>query len=181
MLKNTKPKISIETTTELSALDIVELCDATEEAIYAGGGFGWLNSPQRSILENYWKGVLLIPDRILILAKIDNVIAGSCQIVRPQKNNEAQAFACQLTTFFLAPWARGYGLAQLLVAEAEDFAKSEGYKIINLDVRSTQDRAINAFKARGFRRFGKNPYYAIVNDDFVPGVYFTKILQDIKK
>ena len=24
-------------------------------------------------------------------------------------------------------------------------------------------------------------YYAIVNDDFVPGVYFTKILQDIKK
>ena len=181
MFKNTKPKISLETTTELSALDIVELCDATEEAIHAGGGFGWLNSPQRSILENYWKGVLLIPDRILILAKIDNVIAGSCQIVRPQKNNEAQAFACQLTTFFLAPWARGYGLAQLLVAEAEDFAKSEGYKILNLDVRSTQDRAINAFKVRGFRRFGKNPYYAIVNNDFVPGVYFTKILQDIKK
>ena len=68
MLKNTKPKISLETTTELSALDIVELCDATEEAIYAGGGFGWLNSPQRSTLKI--TGGVLIPDRILILTKL---------------------------------------------------------------------------------------------------------------
>ena len=47
-----------------------------------------------------------------------------------------------INNIFSCSWARGYGLAQLLVAEAEDFAKSEGYKIINLDVRSTQDRAI---------------------------------------
>ncbi len=170
------PLVTIEMTEELNANDISEICDATEEAIDAGGGFGWLAPPPRSVLEDYWWGVLLIPERSLIVGKLDHVIAGSCQIVRPPRNNEAQEFACQLTTFFLAPWARGHGLAQALVTEAEDFARSEGFKILNLDVRATQDRAIHAFKARGYRQFGENPYYAIVGDKYVPGLYFTKTL-----
>ena len=112
-----RARVTLENADELSASDLSELCDATEEAIKSGGGFGWLNAPPRNILEDYWRGVLLIPERSLIVGKVDMVIAGSCQIVRPPKANEAQAFACQLTTFFLAPWARGYGLAQKLVDE----------------------------------------------------------------
>ena len=105
------------------------------------------------------------------------VIAGSCQIVRPPRNNEAQAFACQLTTFFLAPWARGYGLAQKLVDEAADYAKSQGFQVINLDVRATQERAIQSFEACGFTRFGTNPFYALVDDEFVPGYYYSKVIR----
>ena len=61
---NTKrtPLVTIEMATELSANDISELCDATEEAIEAGGGFGWLAPPPRSVLEDYWRGILLVPD-----------------------------------------------------------------------------------------------------------------------
>ncbi len=36
------PLVTVEMATELSANDISEICDATEEAIEAGGGFGWL-------------------------------------------------------------------------------------------------------------------------------------------
>lgn len=169
-----KARVSLETVTDLSANDLSELCDATEEAINSGGGFGWLAPPPRTILEDYWRGVLLIPERSLIIGKVDMVIAGSCQIVRPPSNNEAQAFACQLTTFFLAPWARGYGLAQKLVDEATDYAKSQGYHVINLDVRATQERAIQSFEACGFTRFGTNPFYALVDDEFVPGYYYSK-------
>ena len=169
-----KARVSLETVTDLSANDLSELCDATEEAINLGGGFGWLAPPPRSILEDYWRGVLLIPERSLIIGKVDMVIAGSCQIVRPPRNNEAQAFACQLTTFFLAPWARGYGLAQKLVDEAADYAKSQGFQVINLDVRATQERAIQSFEACGFKRFGTNPFYALVDDEFVPGYYYSK-------
>ena len=61
------------------------------------------------------------------MGKLDHVIAGSYQIVRPRRNNEAQATTCQ-PHIFLAPWARGHGLAQALVAEAEEFARSEGYR-----------------------------------------------------
>ena len=174
-----QPVVTVEMATTLSALDISELCDATEEAINAGGGFGWLAPPPRAVLEDYWRGVLLIPNYSLFLGKLDHVIAGSCQIIRPPKNNEAQAFACQLKTFFLAPWARGHGLAQALVTEAEEFARSAGHHVLNLDVRATQDRAIKAFEARGYQQFGTNPFYAIVGDNFVPGLYFTKMLQTL--
>ena len=169
-----RARVTLETAHELTANDLSELCDATEEAIKSGGGFGWLTAPPRNILEDYWRGVLLIPERSLIVGKVDMVIAGSCQIIKPPKANEAQAFACQLTTFFLAPWARGYGLAQKLVDEAEDYAKSLGFSVINLDVRATQERAIHSFEACGFKRFGTNPKYALVDGDYVTGYYYSK-------
>lgn len=169
-----RARVTLETVFDLSANDLSELCDATEEAIAAGGGFGWLAPPPRNVLEDYWRGVLLIPERSLVIGKVDMVIAGSCQIVRPPSNNEAQSFACQLTTFFLAPWARGHGLAQKLVDEAADYAKSQGFSVLNLDVRATQKRAIQSFEACGFKRFGTNPYYALVDGDYVPGYYYSK-------
>lgn len=169
-------KLSVETADKLTTRDVHELCDAAEEAILAGGGFGWLLPPPKSVMEDYWRGVQMIPERHLIVARLDKVIAGSCQIVRPSRNNEAQKFLCQLTTFFVAPWGRGHGLAQLIVAEAEALAKSEGFTMINLDVRATQERAIQSFEARGFIRYATNSFYARVGDDFVPGFYYQKEL-----
>ena len=32
---------------------------------------------------DYWKGVLLVPERLLIVGKIDNVICGSIQLIKP--------------------------------------------------------------------------------------------------
>ena len=169
-------KLSVEMVDKLTERDIHELSDAAEAAIFAGGGFGWLSPPPKSVMEDYWRGVQMIPDRHLILARLDKVIAGSCQIVRPPKNNEAQKFACQLTTFFVAPWARGHGLAQMIVAEAEALAKSEGFLMINLDVRATQDRAIQSFEARNFKRYATNDHYAKVDGAYVPGYYYHKEL-----
>ncbi|HBP60805.1 MAG TPA: hypothetical protein DD668_14600 [Alphaproteobacteria bacterium] len=68
----------------------------------------------------------MIPERHLVVARLDKVIAGSCQIVCPPRNNEAQAFSCNLTTFFVAPWARGHGLATLIVSEAESAGQVQG-------------------------------------------------------
>ena len=168
---------SVETPTRLSANDLDELCDAADEAILSGGGFGWLTPPPRTVMEDYWRGVQMIPERHLVVAKLDKVIAGSGQILCPPRNNEAQAFSCQLSTFFLAPWARGHGLAQLIVAEAEALAKSKGFTMINLDVRSTQVRAIQSFEARGFIRYATNDFYARVEGSFVSGYYYHKELK----
>ena len=86
------PKTSVETIRDLSNGDLQELCDATEAAIESGGGFGWLSPPPRKTLQDYWNGVLLIPERELIVGRIDGVIASSCQIVRPPRNNEAVSY-----------------------------------------------------------------------------------------
>ena len=110
-----KPIPSVELVTEpLSVGDLNDLCDATEAAIEAGGGFGWVQLPNRGLLERFWQGVLAMPVRMLFTARLDGVICGSAQIIRPPKNNEAQAFAATLTGLFISPWARGQGLSTAL-------------------------------------------------------------------
>ena len=165
---------SVETAKVLSKGDRVELCDAAIETIKQSGGFGWLTVPPRHVLDDYWKGVMLIPERALIIGRIDGVISASCQIVRPPRNNEAQQRSCNLTTFFVAPWARGQGLAPLMLDEAEALARSEGFKVINLDVRATQTRAIQRYEAAGYVRFGTHPKYAFVDGKYVKGYYYFK-------
>jgi hypothetical protein len=84
-------KISAERVTKLSERELDDLCDATADAIEDGGGFGWIKPPPRHLLESYWRGVLLVPERLLFVGRLDGTIAGSAQIQRPPRNNEAQA------------------------------------------------------------------------------------------
>jgi len=49
--------------------------------------------------------------------------------------------------------------------------------MINLDVRATQDRAIQSFEARNFKRYATNDHYAKVDGAYVPGYYYHKELQ----
>src|SRR5262245_27306943 len=88
--------VSVDRLTALPRADLDNLCEAAEGAILAGGGFGWLKPPQRRILEAYWRGVLLIPERTVFVGRLDGVIAGSAQLVRPPRNNEAQAHCANL-------------------------------------------------------------------------------------
>ena len=173
-------KIKVETVTTLKPGDLEDLCDSTELAIIEGGGFGWINVPARKILENYWKGVIAIPERQLIIGRLDNVVAGSCQIIKPSKNNEAQKDTCLLTTFFLAPWARGYGISPKLIVFAEEQAIEYGFSVITLDVRETQHRAIEIYEQNGYKKFGENPFYSTVEDKYVKGIYYYKTLKKRK-
>ena len=176
--KNEKNKFNVkaEICSSLSKVDLQELCDATEEAILAGGGFGWVSPPSIRTLQNYWKGVLLIPERTLILGKLDSVVAGSVQLIKPNKNNEAQAHSCLLSTFFFAPWARGFGLAKAVFQKAEKKAKNEGFKVITLEVRETQHRAIQLYEQAGFIKSGTNPKSVYVNGKYIAGHYYYKEL-----
>ncbi|MDJ0949976.1 MAG: GNAT family N-acetyltransferase [Alphaproteobacteria bacterium] len=166
----------VEILTEFNVRDLNDLCDATEAAILDGGGFGWVAPPPRHILEAYWQGVLLVPERTLFIARLEDVICGSAQLVRPTRNAEATAFAAQLTTFFLAPWARGHGLARNLVEAVENAAIDGGFDQINLDVRETQERAIQIYESLGYERWGTNPRYARVNGRMIVGYYYSKTL-----
>ena len=49
-----KYNVKAELCNSLSKIDLQELCDATEEAILAGGGFGWISPPSLKTLEEYW-------------------------------------------------------------------------------------------------------------------------------
>ncbi|QQG36364.1 MAG: GNAT family N-acetyltransferase [Micavibrio aeruginosavorus] len=175
-LKPLKPAATVELASSLSPGEMQDLCDATDAAIENGGGFGWVRLPARDILERYWQGVMTMPQRRLFLARLDGVICGTCQLMLPNRNNEAQSFAVHLTANFVAPWARGHGLARLLLETAEKQALSEGFAVINLDVRETQEAAIQLFESMGYELFGKHPYYARVGDEIIRGRYYTKVI-----
>ncbi|MFS3136908.1 1-(5-phosphoribosyl)-5-[(5-phosphoribosylamino)methylideneamino]imidazole-4-carboxamide isomerase [Gluconacetobacter sacchari] len=158
--------------------DIQALCEATDAAILDGGGFGWLNVPGRQAMERYFRGLLMVPERMLFVARLDGIIVGAAQLVRPPRNNEAQAMSATLMHLYVAPYARGHGLGRLLLLEAEQCARAMGYQILNLDVRETQEAAIRLFRTFGFYQWGTHPSYARADGRTMRGLFFTKRLQD---
>lgn len=169
--------VTVEKVTELKRSDLYDLCDAAEAAIIDGGGFGWVTPPDREVMERYWKGVMAVPERTLVVGRLDGVIAGSAQLVRPTRNNEAQAFACNLTTSFVAPWARGHGMARKLTQAIIDEATNLGFGILNLDVRETQRAAITLYDHMGFTRWGTHPHYARAKGRTIAGHFYYKVLE----
>lgn len=172
----TKPKLHVERLEKLIRADMHDLCDATVAAIEKDGGFGWVTVPEREVLERYWQGVIAMPQRDLFVARLDGAIAGTAQLVRFPPNNQAQSFSATLTTFFMAPWARGHGLSEKLLELLENHAKQLGLHVINLDVRETQANAIRLFEKSGYIQWGMNPYYALIDGRVIPGYYMHKII-----
>jgi ribosomal protein S18 acetylase RimI-like enzyme len=174
------PQFLVEHIEELDDDDLAALCEATDAAIIDGGGFGWVNPPGRRALESYYRGILLVPERELLVVRMDGEIVGSSHLVKPPRNNEAQAFAAQLMHAFVAPYARGHGLARMLTEGVEARARELGYHVLNLDVRETQAAAIHMYETLGFERWGTHPNYAMVRGKTVQGFYYCKRLRQRK-
>jgi len=169
--------LSVTRADQLNAADLAELCEATDAAIIEGGGFGWLEPQGRDALARHFRGVLLVPERALFVARLDGHVVGSAQLVRPARNNEAQAWGAQLTHAYIAPYARGHGLARLLVRRVEEHAAAIGHRVLNLDVRDTQTTAIALFEAQGYVRWGTHPAYARIDGRTVAGHFYYKALE----
>ncbi len=171
-------RVAVERLTQYTGTDLDDICEATESAILEGGGFGWLKVPPRQVLESYWKGVLLVPERRLVVGRLDGVIAGSVQLSRAPRNNEAQAFAGTISAAFVAPWARGRGIGRGVVSELERLARELGLAVLNLDLRDTQRAAIGLYESLGYQRWGIHPCYAQVEGRIIPGYYYYKRLDE---
>jgi ribosomal protein S18 acetylase RimI-like enzyme len=171
------PTQSVERVNEFTDDELAALCEAADAAIIEGGGFGWVTPPGRQALERYFRGVLLVPERELFVARLNGTIVGSAQLVRPPRNNEAQAFAATLMHSFIAPYARGHGLARLLTQRVEEGARAFGYHVLNLDVRETQQAAIRLYESLGYVRWGTHPVYARVAGQTIQGHFFYKLLR----
>lgn len=172
------PEVKVEQLFTIDEHDMNSLCEATVEAILDGNGFGWLKPPPRHVLERYWRGVVLVPERELYVARLDGHIVGSGQLLKPAVNNEAQRHAATLTTFFIAPYARGHGLARGLLAQVAESARTQGFRQVDLDVRETQSAAIALYEQMGFKRWATKERYALVGDRYVAGHFYIKVLDD---
>ncbi len=170
---------SVEIVNDLPPADLYDLCDATDAAIEAGGGFGWVTPPSREVLEKYWRGVLVVPERHLLVARMDGMICGAVQLVEPNRNNEAQSATAHVLAHFVTPWARGQSAGRKLMETAEKLAFEMGYKVLHLDVRATQTDAAALYESLGYKRWGTNPTYALVNDRFIAGHFYSKTIRPL--
>ena len=169
-------KIGVESLKTISETDLADLCNITEQAIKAGGGFGWLNIPPVESLKKYWNGIVLIKSNFLVVGRLNGNIAGASQIAFNPPNNEAQKNISKIQTHFVAPWARGYGLAKAMIDLAIEISKENNMKSIQLDIRETQSAAIQLFEIKGFVKWGTNPSYAFINGSRIKGYYYYKDL-----
>lgn len=172
------PHISIENIEQLSEKDLHELCEATQAALQDASGFtiGFkrTDSPVRAQLEAYWKGVIMVPERQLIIGKLDNVVASSIQLVKPSPSNQTAAFAASVENHFVAPWARGHGLARELLKAVEDKARKLGFTVLRLSVRADQQAAIHLYETSGYSKWGTLEKYEIINNQMVAGYFYYK-------
>lgn len=169
----------VERLIEFRHADLTELVQATEDAIREGIGFNWMIPPGKDILETYWKGVLVVPDRVLFVGRLDGTLAGSVQLLKPGPSKETTAFLASIEAHFVAPWARGHGLAKMLLEAAEREARSQGYSVLKLSVRETQERAIKLYEDSSYHCWGTLPTYELVSAKMISGRFYYKNLEPI--
>ncbi len=168
-----------ELITEFRRADLSDLVQATEDAIRDGIGFNWVIPPSRDTLETYWKGVLVVPERVLIGGRLEGTLSGSIQLVKPGISKETSSFAASLEAHFVAPWARGHGLARALLQEAEREARKSGFSVLKLSVRQTQEAAIRLYEESGYVLWGILPMDEFVSAQMVAGRFYYKNLEPI--
>jgi ribosomal protein S18 acetylase RimI-like enzyme len=169
----------IERMTEFRHADLTELVQATEDAIRDGIGFNWVVPPGKDVMETYWKGVLVVPERVLFVGRLDGTLAGSVQLLKPGPSKETSSFAANIEAHFVAPWGRGHGLARLLLEAVEREARSQGFSVLKLSVRETQEAAISLYEESGFTCWGVLPTYEFVNAKMIAGRFYYKNLEPI--
>lgn len=169
----------VERMTEFRHADLNEIVQATEDAIRDGIGFNWVIPPGKDMLETYWKGVLVVPERVLFVGRIEGTLAASIQLVKPGPSKETSSFCASLEAHFVAPWARGHGLAKSLLDAAEREARSQGFSVLKLSVRETQEAAIKLYEENGYSCWGTLPTYEFVNAKMIAGKFYYKNLEPI--
>lgn len=169
----------VERITEFRHADLTEMVQATEDAVREGIGFNWVLPPGKDVLETYWKGVLVVPERVMFAGRLDGTLAASIQMVKPGLSKETSSFAASIEAHFVAPWARGHGLARMLLEAAEREARSQGFSVLRLSVRETQDAAIKLYEESGYICWGVLPFYEFVNAKMIAGRFYYKNLEPI--
>ena len=170
-------RTAVERVAGLSDWDLTMLVRAAEAAI-AEGRANWTRSPGQSALEKFFRGVMLAPHRDLFVARLDGRVVGALQLVQPPPLSETGPYSGELTSFFIAPTARGHGLARALIEIAEERARALSLKLLDVSVRADREAAQSLIRSLGYKRWALKSHYAYAGGGFIAGAFFTKDLDD---
>ena len=102
-------------------------------------------------------------DNVQYLAKVDGEIIGTASLNRGQnRTSHRGVFGISLKK---AWW--GCGAASALMEEILAFARENGFEQLNLEVRSSNIRAIRLYEKYGFRRLCTFPHFFKINGEYI--------------
>ncbi len=100
-------------------------------------------------------GVYVAPRGTLLLALVDDAVAGCCAL-RPLDDTD-YANACEMKRLYVRKAFRGFGLGRLLAEQALDFGRRAGYGCVLLDTLDDMEAARALYEELGFEEVP--PYY----------------------
>jgi ribosomal protein S18 acetylase RimI-like enzyme len=143
---------------ELKTLEvhIEQLSDLLIKTVEGGASIGFLPPMSLSQAKEYWESVLE-PSVILLIAKVNDEIAGSVQLHLCTKQNGGHR--AEIAKLITHPDYRRKGIARLLMQKAEERAKQEKRSLLVLDTREG-DVSNQLYNSIGFTECGRIPFFA---------------------
>ncbi|CAI3926480.1 Phosphoribosylformimino-5-aminoimidazole carboxamide ribonucleotide (ProFAR) isomerase (HisA) (PDB:4U28) [Commensalibacter communis] len=169
------PKIEIEKLVSWeNEDDLHSLSEALEASIIAGYHCKWTKPPPRHQVENYFKGVLLVPEKILFIARLDGNITGICEVTTPPKQKDSSSIAAMIDIFTVAPYALNAGVEERLLSKVEHCISQLGFPIINVIIDETQKKLFQFYLQNEYQHWATHPYYQRIDGQIVKGLLLYK-------
>jgi ribosomal protein S18 acetylase RimI-like enzyme len=121
-----------------------------------GASIGFLPPLSQLDAVDYWKDVIQ-PGVVLVVAQIDNKIAGTVQLHLAQKANSTHR--AEIAKLMVHSESRRNGIAKLLMNEVEAMAVQAGRSLLVLDTRAG-DPSNHLYQSLGYVEAGRIPKYA---------------------
>lgn len=113
--------------------------------------------------QDYLRSQCESTDNVQYLAKVDGEIIGTASLNRKlQRMSHRGEFGISLKK---AWW--GCGAAPALTEAVLSFAKENGFEQLNLEVRSSNARAIHLYEKYGFRKLCTFPRFFKINGEYI--------------
>ncbi|MDQ0858948.1 ribosomal protein S18 acetylase RimI-like enzyme [Bacillus sp. V2I10] len=135
---------------------IEQLADLLIKIVEGGASIGFLPPMSLSQATEYWESVLE-PSVILLIAKVNDEIAGSVQLHLCMKQNGGHR--AEIAKLITHPDYRRKGIARLLMQKAEERAIQEKRSLLVLDTREG-DVSNQLYNSMGFTECGRIPFFA---------------------
>lgn len=170
----------IEIATERSARAALPgLIDIVVDSVDNGGSIGWLPPMRTDAAASYWEerlAALARGDCVLLLAWVDDALAGTAQLNLAQRENGSHR--AEVQKVLVHTRFRRRGIARQLMHHLEDCARQHERSLLFLDTREG-DASEYLYQQLGYQRVGAIPRY--VNSGggrFDATILYAKILDE---
>ncbi|CAK7193360.1 hypothetical protein COMNV_01575 [Commensalibacter sp. Nvir] len=173
--RNILPKIQIEHIASFdNEDDLHSICEALEASILAGYHCKWSKAPPRHLIESYFTGLLLIPEKRLFIGRMDGTIVGLCEVTLPPKQDDSPCISVEINCFATAPYATGLGIGRKMLTKMEQTVTQLGFPIINASINETQTKLLQFYIKNDYQHWATHPYYQKINGQILKGYMLYK-------